>query len=140
MNASAHDLVVFDRHTESWIRHPWPEVQARAESVAARVLASAQPGAVGLVGEPTADFVAAIQGAWLAGQSVSILPGPVGGADPQRWGESTLTRFIGIGVSAVFSSGPTLALLRSAAGRLPVLDLDAAAQHQLSTSLTPVAD
>ena len=139
MNASAHDLVVFDRDTESWIRHPWPEVQARAESVAARVLALAQPGAVGLVGEPTADFVAAIQGAWLAGQSVSILPGPVRGADPQRWAQSTVTRFTGIGVRTVFSHGPALELLRSAAGPLPVLDVGTAARGQRSASLAAVA-
>ncbi|MGB8791903.1 MAG: long-chain-fatty-acid--ACP ligase, partial [Mycobacterium sp.] len=135
MNASAHDLVVFDRDTESWIRHPWPEVQARAESAAARVLALAQPGAVGLVGEPTADFVAAIQGVWLAGQSVSILPGPVRGADPQRWAQSTATRFTGIGVRTVFSHGPALELLRSAAGLLPVLDVGTAARGQRSASL-----
>jgi long-chain-fatty-acid--[acyl-carrier-protein] ligase len=139
MNASAHDLVVFDRDTETWTRHPWPQVQARAESVAARVLAEEQPGAVGLVGEPTADFVAAIQGAWLAGQSVSILPGPVRGADPQRWAQSTLTRFTGIGVCTVFSSGSALDMLRSVAGGLPVLDVSAAAQAQRSASLTPVA-
>jgi long-chain-fatty-acid--[acyl-carrier-protein] ligase len=139
MNASAHDLVVFDRDTETWTRHPWPQVQARAESVAARVLAEEQPGAVGLVGEPTADFVAAIQGAWLAGQSVSILPGPVRGADPQRWAQSTLTRFTGIGVCTVFSSGSALDILRSAAGGLPVLGVSAAAQAQRSASLTPVA-
>jgi long-chain-fatty-acid--[acyl-carrier-protein] ligase len=24
MNGSAHDLVVFDRDTETWTRHPWP--------------------------------------------------------------------------------------------------------------------
>src|SRR5271163_5295919 len=78
----------------------------------------AQPGAVGLVGEPTADFVAAIQGAWLAGESVSILPGPVRGADPQRWAQSTVTRFTGIGVRTVLSHGPALELLRSAAGPL----------------------
>jgi len=138
MNGSAHDLVVFDRDAENWTRHPWPEVQARAESVAAHVLAEAQPGAVGLVGEPTADFVAAIQGAWLAGQSVSILPGPVRGADPQRWAQSTLTRFTGIGVRTVFSHGPALELLRSAAGPLPVLDVGAAAQDRRSAGLTPV--
>jgi long-chain-fatty-acid--[acyl-carrier-protein] ligase len=137
MNGSAHDLVVFDRDTESWTRHPWPEVQARAESIAARILAVAQPGAVGLVGEPTADFVAAIQGAWLAGQSVSIVPGPVRGADPQRWAQSTLTRFTGINVCTVFSHGSALELLRSASGPLPVLDVGAAAQRQRSASLTP---
>ncbi len=139
MNESAHDLVVFDRDTETWTRHPWPQVQARAESVAARILSAEQPGAVGLVGEPSADFVAAIQGAWLAGQSVSILPGPVRGADPQRWAHSTLTRFTGIGVRTVFGNGSALDLLRAAAGPLPVLDVSAAAQYQRSAGLTPVA-
>ena len=75
MRTSAHDLVVFDREGETWTPHPWPQVHARAESIAARILDEDEPGAVGLVGEPTADFVAAVQGAWLAGQSVAILPG-----------------------------------------------------------------
>ena len=135
MNGSVHDLVVFDRDTESWTRHPWPEVQARAEILAARVLSSAQPGAVGLVGEPTVDFVAAIQGAWLAGQSVSILPGPVRGADPQRWAQSTLTRFTGIGVRTVFSHGEERDLLVAADGPLPVLDVGAVAQAKRSSSV-----
>jgi long-chain-fatty-acid--[acyl-carrier-protein] ligase len=139
MTSSTHDLVVFDRDTETWTRHPWPQVQARAESVAARILAEEQPGTVGLVGEPTADFVAAIQGAWLAGQSVSILPGPVRGADPQHWAHSTLTRFTGIGVRTVFGNGSALDLLGAAAGPLPVLDVSAAAQDQRSASLPPLA-
>ena len=118
MRTSAHDLVVFDREADAWTRHPWQQVHARAESVAARILDEPQLGAVGLVGEPTADFVAAIQGAWLAGQSVSILPGPVRGADPQKWAQATLTRFAGLGVRTVFSHGAELDLLqRPARGR-----------------------
>jgi long-chain-fatty-acid--[acyl-carrier-protein] ligase len=138
MNGSVHDLVVFDRDTERWIRHPWPQVHARAASIAARILDD-EPGAVGLVGEPTADFVAAVQGAWLAGQSVSILPGPVRGADPQRWAQSTLDRFNGIGVRTVFSHGAELGLLAAAQGESTVLDLGAAARRERSTSLVPVA-
>lgn len=137
MNGSAHDLVVFDRDAESWTRHPWAEVQARAESIAARILALAQPGAVGLVGEPTADFVAAIQGTWLAGQSVSILPGPVRGADPQRWAQSTLTRFSGIGVRTVFSHGAELGLLAAAGGPLPAIDIGAVAAAKHSANIAP---
>ena len=38
MRASAHDLVVFDKEADAWKRHPWPQVHARAESVAARIL------------------------------------------------------------------------------------------------------
>ncbi|MGH7735623.1 MAG: AMP-binding protein, partial [Gemmatimonadales bacterium] len=139
INASAHDLMVFDREGDTWTRCPWPQVGSRAESVAARILAAQRPGAVGLVGEPTADFVAAILGAWLAGQSLSILPGPVRGADPQQWTASTLTRFIGIGVRTVFSHGSELDLLRAADAPLPVVDVSEAAQGRRSASLTPEA-
>ncbi|MGC1155943.1 MAG: long-chain-fatty-acid--ACP ligase, partial [Mycobacterium sp.] len=111
MRTSANDLVVFDREADQWTRHPWPQVHARAESVAARILDQPQLGAVGLVGEPTADFVAAIHAIRLAGQSVSILPGPVRGADPQQWAQATLTRFAGLGVRTVFSHGAELGLL-----------------------------
>jgi len=135
MNASAHDLVVFDRDSETWTRHPWPQVQARAETVAARILAEERPGAVGLVGEPTADIVAAIQGGWLAGKSVSILPGPVRGADPQRWARATLMRFAEIGVRMVFSHGEERGLLTAADGSLPVFDVGAVAAAKRSASV-----
>ena len=67
MRTSANDLVVFDKEADHWTRHPWSQVHARAESVAARILDQPKLGAVGLVGEPTADFVAAIQGVDPAG-------------------------------------------------------------------------
>ncbi len=140
MRTSAHDLVVFDRETDAWLRHPWPQIHARAESVAARILDEPEPGAVGLVGEPTADFVAAIHGAWLAGRSVSILPGPVRGADPQNWARATLTRFAGVGVRTVFSHGDDLDLLggHDVTGGPTVLDVGAAARRELSTTFAPV--
>jgi long-chain-fatty-acid--[acyl-carrier-protein] ligase len=138
MRTSASDLVVFDREADQWVRHPWPQVHARAESVAARILDQPQRGAVGLVGEPTADVVAAVQGAWLAGQSVSILPGPVRGADPQKWAQATLTRFAGVDVRTVFSHGAELDLLAGQAGPQAVLDLGEAAGREPSTTFTPV--
>jgi long-chain-fatty-acid--[acyl-carrier-protein] ligase len=137
MRTSAHDLVVFDRAGETWTRHPWPRVHARAESIAARILDDDEPGAVGLVGEPTADFVAAVQGAWLAGQSVSILPGPVRGADPQRWAQATLTRFTGLGVRMVFSHGDERGVLAAAGGPLPVVDIGAVAAANRSANVAP---
>ena len=137
MRTSTHDLVVFDREADDWKRYPWQQVHARAESVAARILDEPQLSAVGLVGEPTADFIAAIQGVWLAGQSVSILPGPVRGADPQKWAQATMTRFAGLGVRTVFSHGPELDLLRGADGPA-ALDVAAAAQRELSTHFVPV--
>jgi long-chain-fatty-acid--[acyl-carrier-protein] ligase len=142
MRTSAHDLVVFDREAETWKPHPWPQVHAHAESIAARILDEQQLGAVGLVGEPTADFVAAVQAAWLAGQSVSILPGPVRGADPQKWAQATLTRFAGLGVRTVFSHGAELDLLGGpdvTGAPLAVLDLGAVAKGERWASL-PQAD
>jgi long-chain-fatty-acid--[acyl-carrier-protein] ligase len=136
MRASAHDLVVFDKAADTWTRRPWPRVQARAEGIASRILDQPEQGAVGLVGEPTADFVAAVHATWLAGQSVSILPGPVRGADPQRWAQATLARFAGLGVRTVFSHGDELALLAGHDGPT-VLDLTSAA-HEPSTTFTQV--
>lgn len=129
MTGSEHDLVVFDPDAATWRRHPWTEVHGRAESIAARILDGDHDGAVGLVGEPTAELVAAIQGAWLAGRSLSILPGPVRGAEPRRWARATLDRFVRIGVGTVFSHGPVLELLRAeeVGGGPAVLDVAAAA-------------
>lgn len=138
MTRSGHDLVVFDQDAGAWNRHPWPEVHARAESVAARILAGDGDGAVGLVGEPTVGLVAAIQGAWLAGRSVSILPGPVRGADPQQWARATLNRFGGIGVDTVFSHGAPLQFLSEPDAGLAVHDVAAAATER-SAAFTPVA-
>lgn len=137
MRTSANDLVVFDKETDAWTRCPWSQVHARGEGIATHIVDQPQVGAVGLVGEPTADFVAALHAAWLAGQSVSILPGPVRGADPQQWARATLTRFAGLGVRTVVSHGTELGLLVGADGPLPVLDLTAVA-HEPSTSFTPI--
>ena len=71
MSASPHDLVVLDRTSGEWVPRPWQQVYAQAQGIAARILYTGMPGAVGLVGEPTAEFVAAIPGAWLAGRAVS---------------------------------------------------------------------
>ncbi|OBJ00500.1 long-chain fatty acid--CoA ligase [Mycobacterium sp. 1482292.6] len=108
MRTGTSELVVFDRETSTWGHHPWPEVHGLAESIAAWLLDRGRPAAVGLVGEPTLEFVAAIQGAWLAGAAVSILPGPVRGAEGRQWAASTLARFSGIGVRTVLSHGSQL--------------------------------
>ncbi|OBK60226.1 long-chain fatty acid--CoA ligase [Mycobacterium colombiense] len=131
MRAGTSELVVFDRETSSWGHHPWPEVHGLAENIAGWLLDRGRPAAVGLVGEPTLEFVAAIQGAWLAGAGVSILPGPVRGADGRQWAESTLTRFSGIGVRTVLSHGSHLdglqALDSSGLGDMVIERLAAAA-------------
>ena len=94
-----------------WVRHPWPEVLVRAENVAERLLDDGV-GAVGLVGEPTVEFIASIVGAFVAGSAVSILPGPVRGADSGQWALSTVDRLKNIGVQRILSNGSYLERLR----------------------------
>ncbi|HEX2284797.1 MAG TPA: long-chain-fatty acid--ACP ligase MbtM [Mycobacterium sp.] len=133
MTASGNELAVLDTESNSWSRHPWPEVHSRAENVAARVLDD-DASAVGLVGEPTVELIAAIPGAFLAGAALSILPGPVRGADPQQWAHTTLARFTDVGVRTVFSHGRYLQLLRTAESPLAVHDVAAVAHPKRSTT------
>ncbi|MGV0624788.1 long-chain-fatty acid--ACP ligase MbtM [Mycolicibacter minnesotensis] len=139
MAGSRNDLVVLDRATGEWTRRPWGQVNTYAQSIAARILDSGRPGSVGLVGEPTAEFVAAIPGIWVAGRSVSILPGPVRGADPAQWAHATLERFAGIGVDVVLATEPALSLLRAQEHSLAVIDVADAAGRPPSTALAPVS-
>lgn len=113
MRTATSELVVLDRENSRWRHHPWPEVHGLAESVAAWLLDHDRPAVVGLVGEPTLELVAAIQGTWLAGAAVSILPGPVRGAEGREWADATLNRFRGIGATTVLGSGAHLAALQS---------------------------
>ena len=133
MAASARDLVMLDRAPGHWTRHPWQEVQARAENVAERII-DGPDGAVGLVGEPTVEFVAAIQGVWLAGRSLSILPGPVRGADDQQWAHATAERFIRIGVTQVLSLDHHLDLLRANGSELTLHDVVAIGHSRRSST------
>ncbi|MBU9765848.1 long-chain-fatty acid--ACP ligase MbtM [Mycobacterium sp. TNTM28] len=135
MTSSPHDLRVLDRDTDTWQRRPWPEVHGIAERIAAFLLSRDTPGAVGLVGEPTIELIAAIQGSWLAGAGVSILPRPQRGAEPSEWAQATLSRFAGIGVTTVFSYGSILQLLQEADSPLLVCDLGDAARSTTSTHL-----
>jgi long-chain-fatty-acid--[acyl-carrier-protein] ligase len=138
MTSANRSLVMLDTDTGTWNRHPWGEIHARAENVATRIC---DDGAdtIGLVGDPTAEFVAAIPGAFLAGAAVSILPGPVRGADPKRWARSTLQRFGRIGVRSVFSHGSHLRELAGANSAelhasIAVHDVGAVAHPQRSTT------
>lgn len=135
MQTASTDLVVLDRETSEWLHRPWPEVHGLAEGVAAWLLNRDQPMCVGLVGEPTVEFVAAIAGAWLAGAAVSVLPGPVRSADERHWAESTLTRFSGIGVRIVLSHGSHLDCLR-AIDPVDVMIGDVAAIARINRSST----
>lgn len=134
MTTSPHDLVLLDRASGQWVRHPWQELHARAENVAERIL-DGREGAVGLVGEPTVEFVAAIQGAWLAGRALSILPGPIRGADNSQWAHATAERFAGIGVRQIFTHGDHPELLGSNDFELTVHDVSTVGHSRRSTTL-----
>jgi long-chain-fatty-acid--[acyl-carrier-protein] ligase len=133
MTASPNVLAVLDTGGDSWVRHPWGEVHARAENVAERI-GEDGADAVGLIGEPTVEFLAAIPGAFFAGAGLSILPTPVRGADPGQWAQATLDRFRATGVSAVFAHGAPLELLRAADPGLAVHDVSEVAHARRSTT------
>ncbi|MGE2725967.1 long-chain-fatty acid--ACP ligase MbtM [Mycolicibacterium pulveris] len=132
MTGTSTGVAVLDGDGD-WVRHPWPEVYARAENVAERI-ADDEAAAVGVVGDPTVEFLAAIPGAFIAGAAVSILPGPIRRADPDQWARATLERFRSIGVTSVFSHGAELALLRRFADTVVVHDLAEAAHPRRSTT------
>jgi long-chain-fatty-acid--[acyl-carrier-protein] ligase len=137
MTQSDHDLVVLDRGSGAWNRFSWQEVHARAENIAERIL-NGPAGAVGLVGEPTVEFIAAVQGTWLAGRALSILPGPIRGADPQQWAAATEKRFRSISVTTVLSLGDPLNLLRDNSSGLLTHDLVEAGHPSRRSTLAPV--
>lgn len=135
MTSTDRALAVLDTETGNWNRHPWGEIHARAENVAAHICDDGA-NVVGLVGDPTAEFISAIPGAFLAGAGVSILPGPVRGADPKRWARATLDRFARIGVRTVFSHGSHLRELGAADSHLTVHDVSRIAHPHRSHTHT----
>lgn len=132
MTGAITELAVLDTE-HGWAHHPWQEVHARAENVAERV-AGDGVRAVGLVGEPTVEFLAAIPGAFFAGAALSLLPGPVRGADPEQWALSTVGRFRSIGVRTIFGNGTQLELLRGLDPGTTVHDVDEVAHPRRSTT------
>lgn len=124
MTGATTSLHVLDTGSGEWAHHPWQEVHARAENIAERIVDDGVR-AVGLIGDPTVEFLAAIPGAFLAGAGLSILPGPVRGADPGQWADATVARFRSIGVETVFSHGDLLATLQSRESGMTVLDVGA---------------
>jgi long-chain-fatty-acid--[acyl-carrier-protein] ligase len=116
-----------------WTHHPWGEVHARAENVAERIGADGAT-AVGLVGEPTVEFIAAIPGTFFAGAALSILPGPIRGANDDQWALATLARFWSIGVRTVFSHGAQLELLSKYADDITVHDVTHVGHAHRSTT------
>nr|WP_241365459.1 hypothetical protein [Klebsiella pneumoniae] len=114
LTTSDADLVVYDQETRTWTRQPWGQMYARAENVAERIGHDGS-AAVGGVGEPTVEGIATVLGALLSGAALSVLPGPVRGADSAQWAQATLKRFADIGVGTVFSHGDYLNLREKAA-------------------------
>lgn len=108
------------------VPHRWPEVHARSENVAEWLL-DEEVTALGMAGEPTVELIAAILGAFQAGAAVTIAPSPVRGADTDKWAQSTVARFAGMGVSHVLTRGSHLEQL-ALVDRGPVMkELDSVA-------------
>ncbi|MGU3650212.1 long-chain-fatty acid--ACP ligase MbtM [Mycolicibacterium sp. A43C] len=120
LSRSPRDLVLLT--DKQWSRHPWQEIHARAGTAAERLL-DQDIRRVGLVGAPTAELVSTIIGALYAGAAVSILPGPIRGADATQWAQATLERFRGIGVQLVASQGAYLEQICTAGQMPPVVEL-----------------
>jgi long-chain-fatty-acid--[acyl-carrier-protein] ligase len=133
MTGAPIKLAVLDTDTGAWLQHRWPEVHARAENVAERI-ADDGVRAMGLVGDPTVEFIAAIPGAFFAGAAVSILGSPARRSDPQQWAHATLDRFRSIGVTTVFSHGTQLDLLRGRDDAIAVHDLTEVGHTRRSTT------
>ncbi|OBG18213.1 long-chain fatty acid--CoA ligase [Mycolicibacterium celeriflavum] len=131
LTSSDNSLYVFD--DDAWTRHPWPEVHARSENVADWLL-NEEVTALGLAGEPTVELIAAIPGAFQAGVAVTIAPSPVRGADTDKWAQTTVARFAGMGVSHVLTRGSHLEHL-ALVDRGPVVkELDSVATLARSTT------
>ncbi|WP_083410831.1 long-chain-fatty acid--ACP ligase MbtM [Mycolicibacterium rutilum] len=133
MTAAPTRLAVLDTGTGQWARHPWPELHARAENIAQRITDDAAT-AVGLIGEPTVEFIAAIPGVFFAGAGLSILPGPIRRADPDQWARGTLARLASIGATTAFSHGAELALLRKHSESIVVHDVAEVGHPRRSTT------
>lgn len=108
-------------------------MHSRSQNVADWLL-NEQVAALGLANEPTVELVAAILGAFQAGIPVTIAPGPVRGADTDKWAGSTIARFAGMGVSHVLSTGSYLEQLSRADGGPLVKELDSVAPEGRSTT------
>lgn len=134
LTASDADLVMYDQEARTWTRHPWAQMYARAENVAEQIGHDGST-AVGVVGEPTVEGIATVLGALLSGAALSVLPGPVRGADAAQWAQSTLKRFTDIGVGTVFSHGDYLNLLEKAEPSVAIHDDTAVAHDRRSTTL-----
>ncbi len=137
LSSSGNCLYALDNG--QWRRHPWPEVHARSENVAEWLLNN-DVNAVGLTGEPTVELIAAILGAFQAGAAVSIAHGPVRGADSDHWAQTTLGRFVGMGISHILSHGTFLEMLSATEGPLIVNELSSVARPQRSTTFVPPDD
>lgn len=108
-------------------------MHARSENVADWLL-NEEVAALGLANEPTVELIAAILGAFQAGVPVTIAPGPVRGADADKWAHSTVARFAGMGVSHVLSRGRQLEQLGLVDSGPTVKELDSVAPLTQSTN------
>lgn len=109
---SGSGLRTLDSASGSWSPRRWSDILVVAESVAAQLVArdagSTPPPAVAVVGEPSADMVAVVVGAWMAGRPSTIIAGPNRLMSLDAWTSQLDVKFRELGVDAVFSHGSAL--------------------------------
>lgn len=110
---SVDHLHVWDGAEKLWKSLPWNLIHERAKQIGARIVADAPDGPhpVALLGDPTVDQIAAILGIWFVGAPITILPGPIRGADPVQWARATAARLNDLGVTLVLGHGDPADLL-----------------------------
>ncbi|WP_066913725.1 AMP-binding protein [Millisia brevis] len=123
---SVDHLHVWHGSEKLWKALPWNQIHERAKQIGARIVADCPDGPrpVALLGDPTVDQIAAIIGTWFVGASITIVPGPIRGADPQQWARATAARLTSLGVTTVLGNGESAELLAA--------DPDAPAVHEVT--------
>lgn len=118
-------LHVWDSQRKGWNSLSWKDVHVRAKQIGSRIVADnpGEPRPVALLGDPTVDLISAILGTWFVGAAVTIVPGPIRGADRQQWARATAARLTGLDVVAVLGSGESAEILAAVAGGPVVHDL-----------------
>ncbi|WP_330234132.1 long-chain-fatty acid--ACP ligase MbtM [Nocardia sp. NBC_00508] len=125
---STRELVIWDSPGRQWRRLTWSQIYRMGESIAAEFADRGESGPIGLVGDPSAELVACVVGAWLAGKSIIIVPGPMRGLEGREWAAHTAERLRSVGVTVVVGAADATAeLAAAAAGTVRVLDAAAAA-------------
>ncbi|WP_330231720.1 long-chain-fatty acid--ACP ligase MbtM [Nocardia sp. NBC_00508] len=126
---STRELVIWDSPGRQWRRSTWSQIYRMGESIAADFADRGETGPIGLIGDPSAELVSSVVGAWLAGKSITIVPGPMRGLEGREWAAHTADRLCSVGVTVIVGAADAAAELAAAAGTMRIVDAAAAASN-----------